>query len=94
MTTPEIVMLTRAEYERLLEAAEHDEMIVICEVCGAWMDINEPACATTDDFTGCWKVATRREQDSHLCVSHRAAPPEADPSKRRGAAKPRQGSRQ
>ena len=66
------ITLTRAEYERLLMAAEADDMIVRCEFCGAWMDRAEAACAPIEDFSGCWKMATGRESDAHLCVSHRA----------------------
>ena len=76
---PGFVLLTHAEYERLLLAADTDEMIVRCEVCHAWLDRDDPACASAEDFTGCWKAATGRQQDSHLCRSHRA-PERPDPA--------------
>jgi hypothetical protein len=61
-----------ADYKRLLEATESDDMIVRCEVCGAWLDRDDPATATLDDFTGCWKAASHRAKDSDLCRSYRA----------------------
>ena len=66
------VVVPVADYRRLLEGAESDDMIVHCETCGAWLDRDDEACASTDDYTGCWKVATRRERDAHLCRSYRA----------------------
>ena len=59
------------DYKRLLAAAEADDMIVWCETCGAWLDRDDPATCTADDFTGCWKVATRRAEHDHLCRSYR-----------------------
>lgn len=72
LTPPGYRLLTEAEYERLIKAAESDDMLAWCEVCGAWLDRNDPACATTEDFEGCWKAATRDPQHDHLCRSHRA----------------------
>ena len=66
------VTIPLADYRRLIEAAENDDMIVTCEVCGAWLDVNEPECARAEDFIGCWKAATGREQESSLCRSYRA----------------------
>jgi hypothetical protein len=60
------------DYKRLLEAAELDDMIVHCETCGAWLDRDDPATCTADDFTGCWKAATHRAKDGDLCRSYRA----------------------
>jgi hypothetical protein len=61
-----------ADYRRLLQAAESDDSLIWCEVCGAWLERDDPACCTADDFSGCWKAATHRPQDDHLCRSHRA----------------------
>lgn len=58
LTPPGYMLLTNAEYRRLLAAAECDDMLIWCEVCGAWLDRNDPAAASTEDFTGCWKAAT------------------------------------
>ena len=66
------VTIPLADYERLLQCAESDDMIVTCEVCGAWMDLDDPACASTDEFTGCWKIASDRPKDQALCRSYRA----------------------
>lgn len=67
-----IVTIPLADYERLLELVGLDDMLITCEVCGAWIDREDPACASTEDFHGCWKVATARPQDAHLCRSYRA----------------------
>lgn len=64
--------ISEADYRRLLEAAEADDMIVWCEVCGAWLDRDDPAYCNADDFTGCWKAATRDSRYNHLCRSYRA----------------------
>lgn len=61
-----------ADYKRLLMAAESDDMIVRCETCGAWLDRDEEAYANVEDFTGCWKAATRDSKYDHLCRSYRA----------------------
>lgn len=65
------ITIPLADYKRLLECAEADPDIVWCETCGAWLDINDPARATTEDYVGCWKVATGREQDEANCKSYR-----------------------
>jgi len=62
------VKLTPAEYKRLLLAAELDDQIVICEGCGAWIDVEEPAYCPAEDVTGCMKLLT----GSGECVSHRS----------------------
>lgn len=72
MGEPRMVTIPLADYERLLRAAEGDDMLVICETCGAWLDRDDPATCTADDFTGCWKAAAGRSQDEHLCRSYRA----------------------
>lgn len=64
---PDTITIPLSDYKRLLEAAEGDDMIVKCETCGAWLDRDDP-----DDFTGCWKMATRDEKHTHLCKSYRA----------------------
>lgn len=70
--TDETVTIPLADYRRLLMAAESDEMIVNCETCGAWLDRDEEACASAEDFTGCWKAATCDAKYDHLCKSYRA----------------------
>lgn len=60
------------EYARLLRAAECDDALIWCEVCGAWMDRDDPAAIETEDFRGCLKAGTRDSQYDHLCRSHRA----------------------
>lgn len=66
----ESITLSIDEYKRLLMASGADDTIVLCEVCGAWMGMEEPVYCTAEDFTGCWKMATGAEDG--LCVSHRA----------------------
>ena len=56
----------------MLDAAGLDDLIVWCEVCGAWLDVTDPATASLEDFTGCWKAATRDAKYDHLCRSYRA----------------------
>lgn len=68
-----LFVLSVKDYDRLLIAAEGDDMLLWCETCGAWIDRDDPAAAHTEDFDGCWKAATRREQDSHLCRSYRVS---------------------
>lgn len=58
------VTIPLADYERLLAAADGDDMIVTCDTCGAWLDRDDPCVATTDDFTGCWKAATGGQHDN------------------------------
>jgi hypothetical protein len=67
----DLIAVPRGDYQRLLLAAEADGMIVRCEVCGAWLDRDDPACAVLDDFTGCWKAATLDPANDHLCRSYR-----------------------
>lgn len=67
-----MVTIPLADYERLIQLVEHDDMLVICEVCGAWLDRTDPAYCTAEDFTGCLKVGTRRPEDADLCRSYRA----------------------
>ncbi|KQI68652.1 hypothetical protein AN189_10180 [Loktanella sp. 3ANDIMAR09] len=66
------VTIPRADYLRLLIASEGDDMIHRCEVCGAWIDRDEPASAVLDDFIGCWRMATRLPKHENLCVRYRA----------------------
>jgi len=66
------VTIPRADYERLLLASAGDDMILRCEVCGAWMDREDPRTATLDDFTGCWRMATRDPKHENECVRYRA----------------------
>ncbi len=67
-----------ADYERLILASELDDMIVRCEVCGAWMDRDDPRTATLDDFTGSWRMATRLKKHDLACVRYRVAHMEAE----------------
>ena len=64
------VTIPADDYRRLLKAAECDDMIVNCQVCGAWLDRNEAA--DTEDFTGCWKAGTRDPRYDDTCRSYRA----------------------
>jgi hypothetical protein len=82
MSNGPTITIPLADYKRLLEAAEGDDMIVWCEVCGAWLDRDDPACAPVEDFTGCWKVASKRPKDEALCRSYRAAEAPSPPSKK------------
>lgn len=66
------VLLTEEEHTRLVESASLDDMLVICEVCGAWLHRDDPACAAVDDFHGCWKMATDDPRYANECRSHRA----------------------
>lgn len=66
-----LVVLSADDYDRLLMAAEADDMIEWCETCGAWIDRDDEACAHTEDFIGCWKAATHT--DTELCRSYRAS---------------------
>lgn len=66
-----LFVITAADYARLLEAAECDEMIVRCEGCGAWLDRGEPETCTVSDVTGCWAYATGRDKDQEACKRHR-----------------------
>ncbi len=43
--TPCVIVPVK-DYERLLEAAESDDMIVRCEQCNAWLDRDDEACAS------------------------------------------------
>ena len=74
------MLLTIAEYDRLCEAAKCDDTLLWCEVCGAWIEIDDPAACSADGFTGCWKAATRKSRDEHLCRSWRA--PERAPGEK------------
>lgn len=62
------VTLSDADYLRLLEAAELDDMIAWCETCGAWIDRNDPRLASVEGFDGCWFAATFRERDRGMCL--------------------------
>lgn len=64
------ITIPLADYKRLLEAAESDDMIVRCETCGAWLDLDDPATAFLDDYTGCWKTAIEGG-DPATCRSYR-----------------------
>lgn len=83
------VCVPAADYSRLYESAldGHDDTLVICETCVAWLDISDQVTATTDDYTGCWKMATRRDRDNHLCRSDRGATLEHARSFHKGSTK-------
>lgn len=66
------VIVPEADYETLLEHAKISENIFECETCGAWLDRNDPAVATTDDYTGCWKVAAGQSDNGNNCRSYRS----------------------
>lgn len=66
------ITIPLADYKRLLRAAECDDMIIFCEVCGAWLDRDDPATATVQDFSGCWKAATRDSKYDEQCRHYRA----------------------
>lgn len=66
------VIVMMEDYETLLEHAKISENIVECETCGAWLDRNDPAVATTDDYTGCWKVAAGQPDNGNNCRSYRS----------------------
>lgn len=68
----ETVTIPKADYLRLLQCAEFDDTIAICETCGAWIDRDDPAYCTAEDFIGCWKAATCDSKYDHLCRSYRA----------------------
>ncbi len=57
----------------MLTAMEADDSLRWCETCGAWLAIDDEALAITEDFTGCWKAATRDPRWDHLCRSERGA---------------------
>lgn len=63
----------RAEDLRsMLTAMDADETLHWCSTCGAWIECDSPALATTEDFVGCWKIATGGDAKwNHLCVSQR-----------------------
>lgn len=68
------VTLTEAEYKRLLEAAECDDMIGWCESCNAWIDKNDEAWIQTDDYRGCVYAGSLDERYRQLCRRSRALP--------------------
>jgi hypothetical protein len=72
MAEAETFTLPKSDYELLISSAQADDMIVECETCGAWLHRSEDACASTEDYTGCWKAATRDAAWDHLCKSYRA----------------------
>jgi hypothetical protein len=80
MTPERSITIPVADYRRLLEAAEADDMIVTCEVCGAWLDRADPTTATTDDFVACWKAATCDPRYATECKSYRAIENEPSPN--------------
>jgi hypothetical protein len=64
------VTIPLADYERLLELVELDDMLVTCEVCGAWLDRDDKGTASVQDFNGCWKAASGGQVDE--CRAYRA----------------------
>lgn len=68
----DLVIVPRADYQRLLNGAADDDMLIFCEVCEAWIDRDDEACASVQDFHGCWKVAAGSKETEHLCRSYRA----------------------
>jgi hypothetical protein len=68
------VTIPRTDYDRLVSGLEWDPDIIWCEMCGAWLEHDDRARATADDFRGCWYALTCREKDKHLCRQHRGKP--------------------
>lgn len=67
------ISVSIADLKQMLESMECDDTLHWCEHCGAWLQDDDPALATADLYTGCWKMATGRKSDEHLCRSHRGA---------------------
>lgn len=70
-----MVSIPLSDYQRLIEAAECDDNLTWCETCGAWLDMDDPARASTDDYKGCWKIAADEEDNGNNCRSYRAFQP-------------------
>ena len=70
---PATVKISVEDYQRMRASIEYDPNMVNCDTCGAWLHRDEAACATTDDYTGCWKMATGDSRDDNECKSRRAA---------------------
>jgi hypothetical protein len=70
--SPRTVTIPIEDYLTLVDHAEASDMIVKCETCGAWLVTDETACATTEDYTGCWKMATDDHRFANDCKSYRA----------------------
>ncbi len=68
------VTISEAEYKRLLEAAECDDMIGWCESCNAWIDKDDEAWVDADDYRGCLYAGSHDERYRHLCRRSRALP--------------------
>lgn len=66
------ISLPIEDYERLLEAAECDDMIRTCDICGAWIDMDDPAFIRGEDYQGCVYYCTGLERDKKLCRRYRA----------------------
>jgi hypothetical protein len=65
------VTIPLRDYLELLLAAEADDSVVHCEICGAWLSSDDEARCTVDDISGCWKSVSDRRSDQALCRSHR-----------------------
>lgn len=74
-----MVTIPAADYRRLIEASEGDDMIVRCQTCGAWLTRDEAA--PVEDYIGCWKVAVEGGDES-TCRSYRATVLEGLPTGR------------
>lgn len=66
-----MILVRASDLRSMLTAMEACTDLVWCETCGAWLDYDDEARASTGDFTGCWKAATRNPAWDHLCRSHR-----------------------
>lgn len=66
-----LLAVPAADFLRLIEAAESDELFHWCEICKAWIEHDDAALASTEDFEGCWFRATDRPRDSDLCRQYR-----------------------
>ena len=56
------VTLSATDYQRLLLAAQSDDMIGWCDQCGAWMCRDDPTWVDTEDWRGCMWSATGEER--------------------------------
>lgn len=66
------VTIGLADFLELVLSAECDETLTWCEVCGAWIALDDEARCSAEDVSGCWKAFSDRPRDQALCRSHRA----------------------
>jgi hypothetical protein len=64
----ETVTISRADYERLLDASECDPTIIRCDLCNGWTDHLDPGlCSVESEAFYCWWSALGREKDRETC---------------------------